>query len=110
MQIPDADKLRVDESKLKDYLLNASHPDGSGKAAFFMRFGFNLENWQDLALALKNQAAANEITSIVESLYGIRYTVDGKLETPDKRNPAVRTVWIIEKGDTQPRLITVHPI
>jgi hypothetical protein len=75
-----------------------------------MKFGFNLENWQVLSMALKNQAAANEVASTVESVYGIRYAVDGKLETPDKRNPMVRTVWIIGKGDIEPRLITVHPV
>ena len=110
MRIPNADKLRIDETKIKDYLLNTSHPDGSSKAVFFMRFGFNLENWQGLSRALKNHAAANEVASTVESDYGIRYSIDGKLETPDKRNPMVRTVWIIEKGDMAPRLITVHPV
>ena len=54
MIIPNADNLKVEENKIKDYLLNVLHPDGSGKAAFFMRFGFNMENWKELAHALKN--------------------------------------------------------
>ena len=37
------------------------------------------------------------MTKVVESEYGTRYSVDGLLETPDSRNPYVRTVWIIEK-------------
>jgi hypothetical protein len=75
-----------------------------------MRFGFSLENWTLLAEALKKQASENETASIVESPFGIRYIVDGRIETPDKRNPYVRTVWIIEKEDIQPRLVTVHPV
>jgi hypothetical protein len=92
MIIPNADNLKVEESKIKDYLLNVLHPDGSGKAAFFMRFGFNMENWKELAHALKKHAQTYHVESSMESQYGIRYIIDGKLETPDNRNPYVRTV------------------
>jgi hypothetical protein len=110
MIIPDADNLKVEESKIKDYLLNVLHPDGSGKAAFFIRFGFNVENWLELAQALKKHALTYDVKSSVESQYGIRYIIDGKLETPDNRNPLVRTVWITEKDSNEPRLVTVYPI
>ncbi|HHT9108333.1 MAG TPA: DUF6883 domain-containing protein, partial [Candidatus Wunengus sp. YC64] len=53
--------------------------------------------------------ATYNVTKVVESEYGTRYSVDGLLETPDSRNPYVRTVWIIEKQSTTPRLITAHP-
>jgi hypothetical protein len=110
MIIPNADNLMIEESKIRDYLLNVLHPDGSGKAAFFMRFGFNMENWEKLAQALRKHALTYDVKSNVESQYGIRYIIDGKLETPDNRNPLVRTVWITEKDSKQPRLVTVYPI
>jgi len=49
---------------------------------------------------------------VVESRYGKRYSVDGVIETPDKRQPRpnLRTVWILETGSNAPRLITAHPI
>ena len=40
MMLPDADRARVERTKLTDYLLSLSHPDGRSKAQFFMSFGF----------------------------------------------------------------------
>lgn len=101
-------KLRVDESKIVEYLL--SHPNGQGKAAFFLGFGFLPNAWKELAEALKQQAWSNPIASVVDSVYGTRYSVDGELQTPIGRRPRVRTVWILESGSNEPRLITAHPV
>lgn len=79
------------------------------KRSFFSQFGFTLENWKILAESLRKHGATYNVTKVVESEYGTRYSVDGLLETPDSRNPYVRTVWIIEKQSTIPRLITAHP-
>lgn len=43
MNLPNAKDARVDRVKIVGYLLNREHPDGSGKAAFFERFGFTAE-------------------------------------------------------------------
>jgi hypothetical protein len=43
MMLPDRDRAHVDRSKITEYLLSLSHPDGRTKAAFFMRFGFRVE-------------------------------------------------------------------
>jgi hypothetical protein len=100
----------VDRRKIEDYLLCRSHPDGWGKADFFERFGFTVERWKILAEALRRHGQAYNVTNKVESAFGVRYSVDGLLETPDGRNPMVRTVWIIERGAVIPRLITAHPL
>lgn len=100
--------LRIDESKVVDYLL--SHSNGQGKAAFFLAFGFKAEAWTVLADALKEQARNNAVTSRIESLYGVRYSVDGELQTPRGRCPKVRTVWMLEPGSIELRLITAHPV
>ncbi len=109
MNLPNADQAQVDRKKITEYLLCISHPDGSNKAHFFSQFGFTLENWKILAESLRKHGATYNVTKVVESEYGTRYSVDGLLETPDSRNPYVRTVWIIEKQSTTPRLITAHP-
>lgn len=54
--------------------------------------------------------AANEVVAIEESNYGARYLVDGIIETPDGRNPRIRTVWIIDSANDEPRLVTAHPL
>lgn len=100
----------MDRDKITEYLLCTSHPDGGSKAAFFAKFGFKMENWKILAESLRKQGVSNPVVKIMESAYGTRYNIDGLLETPDGRNPKVRTVWIIEKEKTVPRLITAHPL
>ena len=110
MRLPNAEQARVDREKLTDYLLCVGHPDGGSKAEFFTRFGFPVQDWEVLAEALRRHGAYCDVVNTVDSAHGTRYAVDGPLETPDGRNPLVRTVWIIEKGSATPRLITAHPL
>ena len=102
-------ELRVDENKVVDYLLNPAK--SRGKAGFFLRLGFRPEAWQVLAEALREQARGNPVANAVVSPYGMRYSVDGLLQTPDFREalPTVRTVWI-QEDDGHVRLITAHPV
>ena len=104
------EQARVDPSKIINYLLSQSHPDGRTKAEFFARFGFRVEKWQELAEALRAVGTSNPVVAVVESLHGVRYTVDGSMQTPDGRLPRVRTVWIVEPEGSGPRLITAHPL
>lgn len=103
-----AERARVDESKVIDYLLNPAK--SRGKAGFFLGFGFSVAAWQVLADALVEHGKSGFVYSVVESEYGTRYSVDGVLETPEGRKPQVRSVWIVEIGTDYPRLITAHPI
>jgi hypothetical protein len=59
VKLPGADKLIVERGKIVDYLLNAAHPDNSGKAEFFLDLGFNRGHWQQVAAAFRN-AAGNQ--------------------------------------------------
>ena len=109
MKLPNADQAFVDREKVTEYLLSTSHPDGAGKAKFFGRFGFRIENWEILAESLRKHGVCHPVVKTVAFAYGTRYTVEGNIETPDGRNPSVRTVWIIEVGSVRPRLITAYP-
>jgi len=40
---------------------------------------------------------------------GIKYIVDGRLSTPSGKKVTVRTVWIVDKGSENPRLVTAYP-
>ena len=106
--LPFANKAHIDESKVTDYLLNPAK--SRGKAGFFLRFGFTPENWQTMARALADHGRSGRGFAIVESEHGSRYSVDGPLDTPSGRQPAVRTVWIVEHGAERPRLVTAHPL
>lgn len=110
MMLPDSDRAYVDKAKILEYLLSLSHPDGRSKATFFLRFGFTNDQWPVLADALLKVGHSNPVFSVVKSAYGLRYTVDGRLHSPDGRNPRVRTVWIVERSGAGPRLVTAYPI
>jgi hypothetical protein len=106
--LPFADRARIDESKVVDYLLNPAK--SRGKADFFLHFGFSPDNWQAMARALAGHGCKGAVSAIVESAHGSRYSVDGPLDTPLGRKPTIRTVWVVEHGEKYPRLITAHPL
>ena len=109
MKLPHAEHARVDREKITDYLLSPSHPDGASKTAFFTSYGFRAEEWQVFAEALRKHGQTHPVVKVVDSSYGSRYSIDGILEAPDGRRPLVRTVWILGKGSTEPRLVTAYP-
>jgi hypothetical protein len=45
----------------------------------------------------------------MESTHGKKYIVDGTMETPTGKSPRVRTIWIVDGGETVPRLVTAYP-
>jgi hypothetical protein len=110
MKIPNIDQARVSEAKIKEYLLSETHPDGREKAAFFTRFGFSVAQWEQLAQALLNHAATYEVMQTTSTRHGTKYVIEGRLFTPNGRNPLVRTVWIIEAGTVGARLVTAYPV
>lgn len=110
MELPNAHRALIEQKKITEYLFSTTHARGKSKAGFFVRFGFSANNLQIFADALKHQGSNNEVTMITESAWGPRYHVDGIIETPDGRNPRIKTVWQIDLGTDYPRLITAHPL
>ena len=110
MKLPNYAEAVVPERKLLNYLLDEAHPTGKHKAVFFKRFGFDTEKWETLKTALLQHAAAHEISGMLPTDEGVHYVVDGDLETPDGRNPQIRSVWAIDSGSETPRFITAYPL
>lgn len=109
LKLPSLEKAVVSEPKMTEYLLSPTHPEGRDKAAFFTRFGFTIDEWVVLAEALMEHAKAFEVTKTAESRFGIRYVIEGQLQTPDGRNPIIRSVWFIAHEDDTPRFVTAYP-
>ena len=109
MKLPNAHLAVVEREKITEYLLNAAHPDNGGKAAFFQNLGFDSDDWQAMAEALRKLALTGDVAKRVESRHGQKYVVDGRMETPSQRSPLVRTVWVIDRGLDLPRLVTAYP-
>jgi hypothetical protein len=109
MILPNVETAEVSEEKIAGYLLNLQHPDGAGKVRFFLAMGFVRDDWRVLACALRELAARTPIAHQVESRHGVKYVIEGRLETPSGRTPIVRTVWIVDAGAQTPRLVTAYP-
>ena len=109
-QVARWDEARVDERKIVDYLLAADHPGGGDKAAFFMSVGYQREEWtrlRDDLVALARRGG--EITEY-QTPFGTKYVVDGLIQSPDGRMVVLRTVWISDRPDDPPRLVTAYPV
>lgn len=109
MKLPNLHVAVVPQEKICGYLLSSTHPAGRIKAAFFSQFGFAVSSWETLAAALTRHATDHGVVTTKESVFGVRYIVEGTMETPDGRNPTVRVVWFIARDQTVPRLVTAYP-
>jgi len=110
MKLPDASDAIVSQAKVVDYLLAENHPQGRDKAAFFTRLGFTQKAWQVLATVLAQHPVEHDVYRVEDSRFGRRYVIDGAIETPSGRRRRIRTVWFIETGDDQARLVTAYPV
>lgn len=111
MTLPNAHLAVIEERKVTHYLLNGTHPDNGGKARFFYGLGFSVEDVGSFITAMRQVAEAGEVVERIESAYGEKFIVDGALPAQAGHSSAraVRTVWIIERGESVPRLVTAYP-
>ena len=108
MKLPNYRDVVVSGNKIAGYLLSLSHPVGRSKAQFFLGFGFRPDKGDVLIQALKAHAA-HEVSRTEPSPFGMRYIIDGALNTPDGRDPLVRTVWFIETDKDLANFVTAYP-
>lgn len=99
----------IPPAKLHDYVLSTSHPDGRGKAEYLARLGYSQADWARLDTDLREQHLSREADPASPSPYGQKYEILGPLTGPNGTTAWVRTIWIILRGETQPRLVTVIP-
>ena len=90
-------------------MLSETHSVGKAKAKFLRSAGFNESNVDLLKKGLLDIALAGAIAGEVTSVHGVKYVIDGQLQTPTEDVLKIRTVWIIDQGQTRPRLVTAYP-
>ncbi len=110
MKLTNTNNLLIPKEKLIDYVLSKTHAIGKFKAKFFRSLGFDETNVSIFEKALSKIARSQEIVDVQSSSYGTKYIIDGEIKTPREKLVKVRTVWIVEKGQTKPRFITVYPV
>jgi len=98
----------VSETKVRLYLLNIDHREGRSKARFLLARRFTDAEWWVLEQALRRHPIDNPTEVEEETEYGRKFIVRCQIQTPDWRNPCIRTVWMADVG-SQPRLVTAYP-
>jgi hypothetical protein len=109
MLLPQRYQAYIPLQKLTGYLLSESHNVGKSKAKFLRQHGFDESNIALLERGLLNIAQTETVINVVSSPFGTKYILDGRLKTPPGIEIIVRTVWIIEPDEPQPRFVTAYP-
>jgi len=104
LKLPNADRAVVPLEKLRDYCLNASHPDGKHKARVFRAaLGFTTDDAERLRQMILAAALDNEATEQLSNSYGRRFVVDFDVSRLDKV-VTIRSTWIVKNAEDFPRL------
>lgn len=91
------------------YLLAPDHPEGGGKARFFIERGYDPARHWIFRRDLRRLARRGTVTETILTDYGMKFIVDGVVDTPDGTCARLRTVWIIKPAERQPRFVTAYP-
>jgi len=104
MKMPGGDAAIVDLKKLTGYCLNPEHPRGKHKARVFATaLGFTVENAAALHAALATAAATADVQRAASDGFGERYVLEFKVTGP-RGSGVVKSMWIVRRGETSPRL------
>jgi hypothetical protein len=109
VRLPNCDRAIVDEAKVRDYLLSASHPVGRFKSVFFRALGFSTNNWEALRDALVNLARSADAVPGQPSPFGQKFEIHATLRGSSGRLASVVTVWMVSEGQDCAHFVTAYP-
>ena len=99
MKVPNYHNAQIPTDKIEGYILSKTHPIGKTKALFFEHAGYTIRNRdlfiEDIYSILKENSVARK----VETEYGIKYIVKGKIGERFGKPVAVITIWLVEEED-----------
>ncbi|MEK6679464.1 MAG: DUF6883 domain-containing protein [Nitrospirota bacterium] len=110
MKLENKEYAYIPLAKLLDYLLSETHPVGKSKAKYLRSLGFNEVNINLLKEGLLSIARSEDVNDVISSSHGVKYVIDGTLQTPMGVIIKLRTIWAIDKDMDRPRFITAYPI
>lgn len=108
-RLPHADLSHVPVAKLRDYVLNADHPQGGPKARVFAAvLGMARDDWPELRRQLLTGVMSAPATLRATTQWGHIYEVIVPVTGTNGRTHSVRTGWIVRAGDKRPHLTTAY--
>lgn len=109
-RLPDKANAYIPPNKIAEYLLSETHAIGKPKAKFFRSLGFDETTVGQLGQGLLAIARAEQVRGSITSPHGTKYVIDGFLGTPKGVAVRVRTIWIREAEQDDPRFVTAYSI
>ena len=109
MRLPRGDVAHIEERKIGEYLLSATHLVGRHKLRYFESVGFSRHRPEELTAAVRALAVDGTVTHLLQSRYGTRYIVDGVVVSPAGAIVSLRTVRIAPALGAVPRFVTAYP-
>lgn len=83
----------------------------NGRQSIFERLAlFNKTNMDLLLEEIIEIAHSEDVKEVISSPHGTKYVVEGSILTPQENYISLRTVWIIDKEQDQPRFVTAYPL
>lgn len=104
--LPNVQQARIARTKTVGYLLRPRGTDD--KAGYFLRFGFTILAPEVLEAALREHARAHPVERVVDTPFGRKFIIAGRLETPDGRSPNILAIWQVDRGTDAPRFVTAY--
>ncbi|HEY3245689.1 MAG TPA: hypothetical protein VGM03_20280 [Phycisphaerae bacterium] len=108
MKLPNADRAVVEIEKLTDYCLSPHHLRGRHKARVFAAvLGLTAADADALRDALMDAAQSQEVVLGETDDFGQRYVLDFLMRGA-RGTAAVRSTWIVRRGEDFPRLTSCY--
>jgi hypothetical protein len=107
--LPNAESAYVPEEKLRGYILNPDHADGTHKCRVFRSvFGIGPDDWELLQRILVEGIQGQPIKDVRHrhdcSVYGVQITL-GDLNGHDRE---IHTSWKVPRGGGAPVFVTAY--
>lgn len=109
MNLPNAEKARIDPRKLRDYALNPQHVSGRYKAVFFAQMGYTAEARHILERDILEQHLSQPAEPGGPSLHGRKYAIIAPLRGPSGEIRQVTNVSILRPKNDFAELVTIDP-
>lgn len=104
VKLPCSQWAEVSIDKLRDYCLNPAHEEGRNKAkGFASRLGITASERLALRAWLLEAARGEVALPLPGDQYGQRFAIDFPVVW-QRRRAVVRSLWILERGTSAPRL------
>ncbi|MBA3649552.1 MAG: hypothetical protein H0W62_13555 [Chitinophagales bacterium] len=100
----------IEDFKITEYLLNINHPEGSVKADYFIQHGFDSEKPEVLKQFLVDHLEQCSLVDVVETLFGTKYIVTGKMKAPDGYEFMLRAIWMKPAKENILKFVTAYPV